>query len=128
MSLKIDAADKWFSMYVRLLAGECRRCHSLVRYNANGDPISHQASHFQGRRKEATRYDMENVDSLCGACHLYFTAMPYEHVEWQKKTKGENVVQSIIVRSNGYKKKDRAMEALVWKKAYSDLLKERKQI
>lgn len=123
--MKLDPADQWFSKYVRLLAGECRRCHSLVEFNANGDPISHQASHFQGRRKEATRYDLDNVDCLCGGCHKYFTAMPFEHVEWQKKTKGEQVVNAIVIRSNSYKKKDRKLEAMIWKKAYEDLKKER---
>jgi len=122
--MKIDPADKAFSMYVRLLTGECRRCHSPVRYNDNGDPISHQASHFQGRRKEPTRFDLENVDCLCGGCHKYFTAMPYEHVQWQIKTKGEDVVNAIIIRSNGHKKKDRKMEAMIWKAAYAALKKE----
>ncbi len=119
--MKLDPADQWFSKYVRLNAGECRRCHSRVQYNAAGDPISHQASHFQGRRKEATRYDLENVDCLCGGCHKYFTAMPFEHVQWQIATKGEDTVNAIIIRSNGYKKKDRKMEAMIWKQAYNDL-------
>lgn len=123
--MKRDPADDWFSKYVRLRDGECRRCHSPVQFNDKGDPVSHQASHFQGRRKENTRFDPENVDCLCGGCHKYFTAMPYEHVEWQKKTKGEKTVQAIIIRSNAYKKKDRKLEAMIWKQAYNDLKGER---
>lgn len=65
----IDPADKYFSMYVRLKQGQCQRCGSLVKFNAKGDPISHQLSHFQGRRKEATRYDIENCDCLDSGCH-----------------------------------------------------------
>lgn len=124
MNIKRDPADEWFSKYVRLLAGECRRCHSWVKYNDKGDPISHQASHFQGRAKEATRFDLENVDCLCGGCHQYFTANPFEHTQWQIQTKGEDVVNAVVLRSNSYKKKDRKMEAMIWKKAYQDLKKE----
>lgn len=125
MRIKLDAADIWFSKFVRLLAMECRRCHSVVSLNDKGDPITHQASHFQGRAKEATRYDPENVDCLCGGCHQYFTANPFEHVEWQISVKGKNVVDAIVLRSNGYKKKDRKLEAMIWKKAYEDLKKEK---
>lgn len=119
--MKIDPADKWFSKYIRLRDRKCRRCHSPVEFNSNGDPISHQASHFQGRAKEATRFDPENVDCLCGGCHRFFTAYPYEHVQWQIKMKGQSVVDAIIVRSNSYMKKDRKMQAMVWKQAYNDL-------
>lgn len=121
MNIKIDKADQYFSKYIRLRDRECRRCHSLVSFNDKGDPVSHQASHFAGRGKEATRFDLENVDSLCGGCHQYFTANPYEHTQWQVKVKGQNTVDSVILRSNSYKKKDRIMEAMIWKKAYEDL-------
>lgn len=119
--MKLDPADQWFSKYIRLRDRKCRRCHSPVEFNSKGDPISHQASHFQGRAKEATRYDPENVDTMCGGCHLYLTANPYEHVQLQIALKGKTAVESIIVRSNGYKKKDRKFEAMIWKQAYKDL-------
>lgn len=121
--ISIDAADKYFSMYIRLRDGECRRCKSPITLNDKGDPISHQNSHFQGRGKEATRFDPENADCLCGGCHQYFTANPGEHYMWQVATKGQNAVNAIIVRSNGYKKKDRTLEAMVWKTMYADLKK-----
>jgi hypothetical protein len=121
MKIKIDVADQWFSKYIRLRDGECRRCHSKVEFNDKGDPISHQMSHFQGRRKEATRFDPENGDTLCGGCHQYFTANPGEHYLWQVQIKGQQVVNAVIVRSNSYLKKDRKLQAMVWKKAYEDL-------
>lgn len=123
--IKRDKADDWFSKYVRLLAMECRRCHSEVQLNSRGDPVTHQASHFQGRASEATRFDLENVDCLCAGCHARLTAYPSEHVAWQLKTKGKKVVDAIVLRSNGYKKKDRVMEAMIWKQAYQDLKKEK---
>jgi 5-methylcytosine-specific restriction endonuclease McrA len=124
--MKIDKADEYFSKYVRLKQGKCQRCGSLVKFNGRGDPISHQLSHFQGRRKEATRFDLDNADTLCGACHLYFTANPYEHVQWQVRVKGQKLVDEVVFRSNQYVKKDRKMAEMVWKKAYNGLLKEKK--
>jgi len=126
MKVKIDPADIAFSRYIRLRDGQCMRCGSLVKFNANGDPISHQDSHFQGRRKEATRFDPENSDTLCGGCHLYFTANPAEHYMWQVGKKGQATVDAIVVRSNRYVKKDRVMQKLVWAQAYKDLKSERK--
>ena len=119
--MKLDKADQAFSKYVRLKQRECQRCHSPVLFNANGDPVSHQLSHFQGRRKENTRYDLENSDCLCGGCHKWFTSMPYEHVQWQIKTKGQKTVDLVMFRSNQYCKKDRKLQQLIWEKAYKDL-------
>ena len=118
MKIKIDPADKYFSLYIRERDNNiCRKC---------GGQSGLQCSHFQGRRKEATRFDPANADCLCFGCHAYFTANPFEHVQWQLATKGEQTVNEIVVRSNSYKKKDRKMEALIWKQAYEDLLKENK--
>jgi hypothetical protein len=119
--IKLDPADKAFSQYIRLRDGECRRCHSPVRLNAKGEPVTHQASHFQGRGKEATRFDLENVDTLCGGCHMYFTAYPAEHYMWQVNQKGQQTVDQIVLRSNGYKKKDRKMELIIWREALKQL-------
>lgn len=121
MRIRIDPADKVFSQYIRLRDKECRRCHSQVQFNAKGEPITHQASHFQGRRKEATRFDEENVDCLCTGCHMYFTANPGEHYQWQVKTKGQKTVDLIILRSNTYMKKDRQMAKLYWQQRLKEL-------
>lgn len=118
--IKIDAADRVFSRYIRKRDGECRRCHTPVQFR-NGTPISHQASHFQGRRKEATRFDEENVDTLCFSCHQYFTEKPGEHFEWQVKTKGKEKVDAIILRSNLPHKRDRMMAKIYWDNRYKDL-------
>ena len=125
MPIKLDKADIAFSKYIRLRDGKCMRCNSPVKFNDKGDPVSHQASHFQGRGKEATRFDPENVDCMCGGCHMYLGSMPYEHVQWQVKQKGQQAVDMIILRSNGYHKKDRKMSALIWEQAYKDLKAEK---
>lgn len=117
-----DKADAVFSQYIRLRDMKCMRCGSLVELNAKGLPISHQASHFQGRGKEATRFDEENVDCLCGGCHMYFTANPAEHYMWQVKNKGQSAVDMIVFRSNQYLKKDRTMAFIYWSARLKELL------
>lgn len=114
MRIKLDKADKVFSQYIRLRDKECRRCHSPVKLNDKGLPVSHQASHFQGRGKEPTRFDEENVDTLCGGCHMYLTANPAEHYAWQVNLKGQRAVDLIVMRSNTYIKKDRQMAYIYW--------------
>lgn len=113
--IKIDPADKAFSQWIRLRDGRCLRCQSQVRVNDKGEPVSHQASHFQGRGKENTRFDPENVCTLCTGCHMYLTAHPAEHYAWQIARLGQQKVDDIVLRSNLYRKKDRKAEALFWK-------------
>lgn len=120
--VKIDPADKVFSQYIRLRDKECRRCHSQVEFNARGLPVSHQASHFQGRGKENTRFDLENVDTLCPGCHQYFTANPGEHYQWQVKEKGQEMVDAIILASNMYVKKDRIAQKIYWTQQLKEIL------
>lgn len=120
--IKIDKADKVFSQYIRLRDGFCKRCKSKVQVNSKGLPITHQASHFKGRGKEATRFDPENVDCLCSGCHFYFTGQPDEHYLWQIETKGQAAVDAIILRANGYKKKNRQAEYELWKTKLQKLL------
>jgi hypothetical protein len=52
---------------------------------------------------------------LCGACHLYFTANPQEHYEWQLKTKGQEALDKLTILANTYMKKDRTLQAMLWK-------------
>jgi len=100
------------------------RCGSPMKFNDRGDPISHQASHFKGRREEATRFDPENVDTLCYGCHQYFHENEDKHEIWAIELKGQRLVDEITIRSGSYKKKDRKLEALIWKQVYKDLKNE----
>ena len=109
VKIKIDKADQLFSQYIRIRDGKCLRCKSPVEFNDKGLPVSHQASHFQGRGKEATRFDPDNVCTLCMGCHMYFTAHPAEHYQWQEQRLGQKLIDDLILRSNSYVKKDRKM-------------------
>lgn len=120
--IHLDPADQAFSQWVRLRDKKCMRCVSPVRFNDKGLPITHQASHFQGRRKEGTRFDPLNVDTLCSGCHSYLGANPAEHYAWQVERKGQKVVDSLVLASNTYHKKDRASEALYWRQEVRKVL------
>jgi hypothetical protein len=115
MKVKIDLADKYFSQWIRLRDMKCLRCGSPVKLNTKGLPITHQASHFQGRGKENTRFDPNNVITLCTGCHMYFTANPAEHYQWQVERLGQQKVDEIILKSHLYIKKDRKLQAIYWK-------------
>lgn len=111
MPIKIDRADKLFSLWVRTRDGwQCKRCGR--EYTPPTTAL--QCSHFIGRRSENTRFEPLNADSLCHGCHRFFTANPLEHVEWQIKLKGAAMVDKLRLASNTYKKKDRKLEALYW--------------
>lgn len=114
--IRIDPADRLMSQWVRLRDRRCLRCGSAVQFNEKGLPVSHQASHFQGRGKESTRFDPENLCTLDSGCHQYFTANPGEHYQWQVERLGEKKVKDIILRSNLRGKKERKLQAIALRK------------
>jgi len=114
MGLKIDKADRIFSLYVRELADNiCVRCNGITGL---------QASHYFGRAKEGTRFDPENIDCLCYGCHQYWGSTDREaYREYKIKQLGEDGFKRLQARAYGYCKKDRKMAYIIWKKAYEDL-------
>lgn len=109
--VKIDAADKAFSLYIRTRDNwTCQRCGT--KYEPPTSAL--HCSHFMGRGKESTRFEPKNADALCYGCHQYFTSHPAEHYQWQVKRKGEDVVEQLIAQSNSYKKKNRGLEKIIW--------------
>ena len=53
-------ADTEFSRFIRNRDGKCIRCGKIEFL---------QCSHFWARANSATRYDPDNCDTLCYACH-----------------------------------------------------------
>ncbi len=118
MNIKIDPADRAFSLFVRTRDNwTCQRCHR--KYEPPTQAL--HCSHFQGRGKEATRFDEENADAMCYGCHRYFTANPAEHYQWQVQRKGQRTVDLIVLRSNQYHKKDRTLAKLYWTQRLKEL-------
>lgn len=110
--VKIDVADKAFSQYIRTRDNwTCQRC--FKQYEP--PTMALHCSHFQGRGKEATRFDPRNADALCYGCHQYFTSNPSEHYRWQVEKKGQEAVDEIQRLSNTYMKKDRKAQAAKWR-------------
>ena len=115
MRIKLDKADRIFSLYIRELNGwRCQRCSS--------DSESLQNSHYFGRAKEGTRFDTDNCDALCFACHQYWGSTDREaYREYKIKQLGEDGFKLLQARAYGFCKKDRKLQYIIWKKAYEDL-------
>ena len=112
-ALKLDPADVLFSKYIRLRDRLCQRCFKRGSGPLGIDGL--QASHFQGRRKEATRFNEDNVCALCPSCHRYLGENPAEHVRFQVERLGQEKVDKIILLSNTRQKRDRTLARIYWK-------------
>ncbi len=116
--MKIDSADKYFSLYVRTRDNwTCQRC--FTKYTPPTKGL--HCSHLMGRGKEATRYEPLNATALCHGCHSYLTAHPAEHTAFQVKRLGQDTVDKLILASNTYHKKNRKLEATYWKQELDKL-------
>ena len=122
MKIKIDKPDLIFSQFIRKRDKACCRCGSPVRFNAKGLPISHQCSHYFGRGQESTRFDPDNADCLCHACHVLWGSRDREDYRFFKiKQLGQNGFNSLLVRSKKLVKKDRKL-SLIRVKALFDTI------
>lgn len=122
--MKIDPADAAFSQWVRLRDKRCMRCQSPVQFNDQGMPASHQNSHYFGRRKEGTRFEPDNCDTLCHGCHRYWEKEDREaYRQFKVKQLGEKRHTDLQLQANLYHKKDRSMERIKWRQALKDMIK-----
>jgi hypothetical protein len=121
--LKLRRSDILFSQYIRTRDDwTCQRCG--MQYTPPTRAL--HCSHFQGRGKEATRFEPLNCTSLCYGCHQFFTSHPAEHYAWQVKRLGQEQVDKLVLQSNTYKKRDDKMEVIIWTAALRDLTAQRK--
>ena len=113
-NIKIDKADSLFSKYLRLKYKQCQNCGK----KGGGDLgiTGLQASHFFGRRMESVRYDLQNVDCLCIGCHKAFTDSKEEYRMWKIEYLGQKEYDLLCLRAHTYMKKDRKLQAIIWKK------------
>ena len=116
---RTDPADKAFSLYVRTKASwNCEKCGKHYEPPTS----SLHCSHFIGRGKENTRFDLDNACALCFHCHQYFTSHPAEHLDWQTERLGQQKVDELKMKSHLYCKKDRGSELIYWQNELSKLL------
>lgn len=127
-AIKITPADKAFSEYIRTRDNwTCQRCGKQYDPLVPTDRMALHCSHFKGRGKEATRFEPLNADALCYGCHQYFTSHPDEHYHWQVQRKGQDIIDRVILQSNGYKSKsERPLEKKYWVEQLKLLTEQRK--
>ena len=63
----LKKADSLFSAFIRARDGKCVKC------GKRPPEVQLQCSHFWARGRKNTRYDPENCDALCAACHYWNT-------------------------------------------------------
>lgn len=83
-----------------------------------------QCCHFHSRRKESVRYDVENCDAGCIACHHYIDHTA-EGQKWfdnfKLKQLGEQRYNGLLVRANTPGKRDDVMAVLYAKELLKTL-------
>lgn len=123
MKLKLRPSDVIFSQYIRKRDKACCRCGSPVSFNQNALPVSHQASHFFGRAREATRFEPNNVDTLCHGCHQYWGSTDHEaYRAFKIKQLRQKGFDSLTLQANTYKKRDDEMDKLYAKSLLESLM------
>ena len=85
MSVKIRPEDKWFSLYIRARDGwACQRCGRRFRPYIEGGDNTHlkglHCAHMFGRGAHMTRWQEDNVLSLCYGDHSYLDSHSVEKV------------------------------------------------
>jgi hypothetical protein len=82
MSIKRDAADKWFSDVVRKKASHvCEHCCKV-----DGRM---ECAHIFGRAAKSVRWSLDNAICLCHYCHRKFTENPTEFTSWLESKLGK---------------------------------------
>lgn len=116
-NIKIDAADKTFSIYVRLRDKCCVSCKRIGERDMDGRAIvGLQASHYWSRRHESTRFDPENVDALCIYCHQQWGGdYRDQYKAFKVKQLGKKGYDLLELRHNQYQKRDRKLALIVAK-------------
>ena len=62
-----------------------------------------QCSHYHGRSERHVRWDLDNGDSQCGGCHMWFSAHPHDHSVWKQSRMTEDAYDSLVLRAHSSK-------------------------
>lgn len=96
-AVKIRAADRHFSLCIREAADwTCQRCGSKTPEDKR---MGLHTSHYHGRGKWATRFDVLNVEALCYGCHSYLEQHPHEHEQRERQRLGDQVYEIVLERA-----------------------------
>lgn len=95
MKIRIDPADKYFSLCVRERAGN--RCEACSR---SSDHYRIDCSHLFSRRHMSTRYHPQNAFAHCFQCHQAFGGDPVSFARWAEKRLGPAKVEAMHILSS----------------------------
>ena len=100
--VKITAADKWFSLFIRFrdrwTCQMCKRHCPRRKFNNPDLPTAKlECSHFFSRRHKATRYDERNAETLCFQCHAWVEGHQTEREDRCKQKLGEFEFNKLLV-------------------------------
>jgi len=113
--IKIDPADRFFSLYIRYKANWCcERCGTQYEVGSQGL----HASHFWSRDRESTRFDPLNVSAHCFNCHNELGGNPELHRQWKLNQIGQAEYDRLMIRAQTRQKKDRKLMAILWKQEH----------
>lgn len=80
-------------------------------------------SHYHGRGKESVRFDPENADAACRACHNYVaTAEGQQWLDaWKLRQLGEQRYNLLLLRANTPAKRDDVLTKMYLKQLINEL-------
>lgn len=94
--IKRRLADRLYTTIIKLQRGNiCEKCKTQHPPNSKGLHISHYFS----RVREPVRFDPENTDLLCMACHLFFSHHRAEYTKFKRKQLGIDAYNNLFVRA-----------------------------
>lgn len=114
MKIKLRSTDTLFSKIVRTRDGwKCQRCGNQFTPPTSGL----HCSHYFGRGRENTRFDLDNCIALCYGCHRLWGHgdLRDEYTAYMKRKLGEVGFQNLQIRSNLYKHRDDKAD-MIWLK------------
>ncbi len=105
--MKLRAADTVFAKWVKMRDKHtCQRCGAKHEVKSQGL----HCAHFITRRNESTRFDPDNVRSICYGCHSYFHQHPKEHEKFMIAQLGETGFAALLERKRRIgKRNDKAI-------------------
>src|SRR3990167_7272087 len=109
MTVKIRKADKMFSDFVRERDDwVCQRCKVKYDKNDSKSRMGLHTSHYWGRGRESTRFELDNCIALCYYCHRLWGHGDQrdQYKEFMINKLGEKRFKSLELQANSYQKRD----------------------
>ena len=105
--MKVNQADRWFSLCVRHAAGwQCEKCGKVYPENSMGLHNSHNFS----RRHRTIRWCADNTLALCYPCHQWFGGNPADSGEWLRQQIGDGMLDLLREKRDSMVKVSKAEE------------------